>query len=102
MQLSNVIYELIHKGLIGGPNGITGHNWHVDAEPNYSLETRIMRTPGRIFDHINLILTGGKIGPSTREKILDAVVDKGLSNSIEQLKYIFYLVSLTPEFNTIY
>ena len=102
LQLSNAVYELIHTGLIGGPNGITGHNWHVDAEPNYSLESRIMRTPGRIFDHINLILTGGKIGPSMRVKILDAVADKGLSHSIEQLKYIFYLVSLTPEFNTIY
>ena len=102
LQLSNAIYELIYTGIIGGPNGILGHNWHVDAEPNYILDARIVRTPERIFDHINLLLTGGKLSVFSKEKILDAVEAKDLGNSEEQFKYILYLVSLTPEFNTLY
>lgn len=102
LQFSNAIYELIYIGIIGGPNGILGHNWHADAEPNYILDARIVRTPERIFDHINLLLTGGKLSAFSKEKILDAVEAKDLGNSEEQFKYILYLVSLTPEFNTLY
>ena len=54
-----------------------------------------------LIDYLDLLLCAGRLTVDNRATIMTAVNDLDLTG-IDKVKYVAVLITITPEFNTIY
>ena len=102
LHLSNAYFTLINHGLSGGDLGNIGSkNNSADAILNFSYEVSISYNNQMLLNHLDLILCAGRLEPSVKQSIIDALIASNLSG-MDKVKYATSLVVLSIEFNTLY
>jgi uncharacterized protein (DUF1800 family) len=76
-----------------------GFGWNNTAIlANYSSEIALASNPAQLLDRLNLLLTAGRMTPSTRQMITDAVNAVPASNAAGRVHTAVTLTMLSPEF----
>lgn len=76
-----------------------GHGWNSTAVvANYAPEIALASNPAQLLDHLNLLLTAGRMTPSTRQLITNAVTAVPASNAAGRVHTAITLTMLSPEF----
>ena len=104
LQLANGIITLLTHGLAGpGSNnyGNIGQRNLIDSFLDFTYEDYISGNNATLINHLDLILSAGRLTPENRSAILTAADGTNLTG-IDKVKYIAGLITLTPEFNILY
>ncbi len=76
-----------------------GHGWNNTAVvANYAPELALAGNPAQLLDHLNLLLTAGRMTPTTRQLITNAVTAVPASNAAGRVHTAITLTMLSPEF----
>jgi uncharacterized protein (DUF1800 family) len=76
-----------------------GYGWNSTAiVANYAPEIALASNPAQLLDHLNLLLTAGRMTPATRQLITDAVAAVPASNAAGRVHTAVTLTMLSPEF----
>jgi len=76
-----------------------GHGWNNTAiVANYAPQIALAGNPAQLLDHLNLLLTAGRMTPSTRQLILDAITSVPASDATRRVHTAVTLTMLSPEF----
>lgn len=76
--------------------GHSYNSWAIVA--NYAPELALANNPAQLLEHLNLLLTAGRMTPSTRQLITDAVTAVPASNAAGRVHTAITLTMLSPEF----
>ena len=101
--LANAIRTLVEDGLRrdgDGPRADIGARYYSQADLDLSFEVGLATDTEALVDHLDLILTAGRMSPENR-LILENAIDSR-SVRIDKVKLALSLVSLFPEFNVFY
>ena len=100
LQLFNAYYTLIHHGIAGGNYGNVGEKNYIEAPSDLSDQIIISGNTQNLLEHLDILMTGGKLSVASKSVILSATNSMGSGEAL--VKYIAYLISLTQEYNTLY
>jgi uncharacterized protein (DUF1800 family) len=76
-----------------------GYGWHSAAVVgNYAPEIALANNPAALMDRLNLLLTAGRMTPSTRQLILDAVNAVPSTQATARVHTAVALTMISPEF----
>ena len=101
LKLANVIRKLAYEGL----RDEIGFHSYSQGYLDLTYETSIAGDASALLDHLDLILTAGRLTSSNRTTLLDALNSLPGTSDAERearVKRALSLFSLLPEFNVIY
>jgi uncharacterized protein (DUF1800 family) len=101
--LANAIRTLVKDGIRqdgDGPMADIGARWYSQGELDLSYEVSLAADSQALVDHLDLILTAGRMNPQNRAVLTSAIDSKTVPT--EKVKLALSLVSLFPEFNVLY
>jgi len=76
-----------------------GFGWNNTAVvANYAPEIALASNPAQLMEHLNLLLMAGRMTPSTRQLITEAVAALPVSNAAGRVHTAVTLTMLSPEF----
>lgn len=76
-----------------------GHGWNNTAiVANYAPEIALAANPTQLIDHLNVLLTAGRMSSATRQLITSAVTAVPASNAAGRVHTAVTLTMLSPEF----
>lgn len=107
IRLYNAYHTLIYYGINGseylynGMGGQIGGKWYSEAALNFDYELSLANDLPQLMNHLDLVLTNGKLPESIRSIILNALNESSLSGQ-ELVQLAVYLFATTNEFNTIF
>jgi uncharacterized protein (DUF1800 family) len=100
LGLANAIRTLVHEGIADD----IGARSYSQANLNLAHETSLAGNTHQLIDHIDLILTAGRLTPQNRQllfEIIDPMPFATAANRLNRVRLALSLVSLFPEFNVI-
>ena len=103
LHLANALTTLIFHGIASGNYGNIGQRNLVDSVLDFTYENSISGNTSTLIDHLNLLLCAGRLSSENRATIQAAANTPSLNlTGIDKVKYVARLITLTPEFNTLY
>jgi uncharacterized protein (DUF1800 family) len=69
------------RGVITSGSGVIGTSGTRDIQADYGPELALAANPDQLVDRVNLLLTGNKLGPTTRTLIRDAVASVNIGTT---------------------
>ena len=113
LHLANALSTVIHHGISGGdadpsdPNSVPGNigqkvNPYQDAViGDYAYEASISHDTTALLEHLNTLLCAGRLSAVNLQTLATAI-DSSNRSGVDKAKYLAGLITLTPEFNTLY
>jgi len=101
LNLANAIRKLVYEGI----SGEIGFRSYSQGDLYLIYETGIAGDASALLDHLDLILTAGRLTPTNRTTLLTALNSLPGTSDVERearVKRALSLFSLLPEFNVIY
>jgi uncharacterized protein (DUF1800 family) len=101
--LANAIRTLVEDGLRqdgDGPRADIGARYYSQGDLDLSFEVGLATDTEALIDHLDLILTAGRMTPQNRAILAEAIDSRTVQT--EKVKLALSLVSLFPEFNIVY
>jgi hypothetical protein len=101
LNLANAIRKLVYEGI----SGEIGFRSYSQGDLYLIYETSIAGDASALLDHLDLILTAGRLTPTNRTTLLTALNSLPGTSDVERearVKRALSLFSLLPEFNVIY
>ncbi len=104
--LPNCIRWLIYQGIRRDTNdtGI-GQRWYSQGDLDLSYEISIAYNNDTLIDHLDLLLTAGRLTEDNRQAIknhLQSISGNSESNREQKVKDALWLFCILPEFNSLY
>jgi hypothetical protein len=100
LQLFNAYYTLINFGIAGGFYGNVGEKNYIEAPSDLSDQIILASDTQVLLEHLDLLMTGGKLSDASKSVILIAANSMGSGEAL--VKHMAYLISITQEYNTLY
>lgn len=72
--------------------------WLNDWQPQYERELPLAETPRELVDHLDLLLAGGQLQVSTREKILKVIESIGTEENVRRVRTAILLVMSSTDY----
>lgn len=85
----NFVVSTVQRGHAWGSNTVTA---------NYAPEVALASNPAALMDRLNLLLTAGRMTPSTRQTILDAVNAVPSSQAATRVHTAVALTMISPDY----
>lgn len=105
LSLPNAVWWLVFEGIEqDGKTGI-GQRWYSQGNLDLAHEITLASDSSALLDHLDLMLTAGRLSASNRTTIINAI-DSLPSGTADQLKArvqtAIWLFAMLPEFNVLY
>ncbi|MDF7824262.1 DUF1800 family protein [Pontiellaceae bacterium B12227] len=105
LSLPNAIWWLVYEGIEqDGTTGI-GQRWYSQGNLDLTVETAMAADSVALLDHLDLLLTAGRLSPVNRATIatvIDAMPDGTEAERKARVQRALWLFALLPEFNVLY
>ena len=95
---ANQVYRWIETDRILQTSGVTGN---LTAAPDLLILGEYAKDPDAILDHLDIVLTHGQLGASSRAAIKEQLVkfDNSINGLRSKIKLATYLMLISPDFN---
>jgi hypothetical protein len=67
-------------------------------QPNYAPELALANNPAALMDRLNLLLVAGRMTPTTRQTIIEAVTALPASQAAQRVHTAIVLTMISPDF----
>ena len=101
LGLANAIRTLVHEGITGE----IGRRGYSQGNLNLNHEIALAEDTDALIDHLDVILTAGRMWPANRDLLsntLNAMPGSTQANLEARVKVALSLISLFPEFNVLH
>lgn len=90
LSYKNYLFFVLLEG------GVAYNDNYAPIELNLSVETELAQNPGKLVDHLDMLLTYGTLSSNTRTTIIDAITQ--LDNNKERALFAVYLMMISPDY----
>lgn len=101
LNLANAIRTLVRDGV----TGLIGSRPYSQARLDLRREAALAADPDALVDHLDVLLTGGRLGPHNRDLLLQMMASLPAGTEPqreERVRRALSLMALFPEFNVLY
>ena len=105
LSLPNAVWWLVYGGITRNAEPGIGARWYSQGNLNLSYETALAGDSSALLDHLDTMITAGRLKPANRATIagvIDAMPGTTEADRTARVQKALHLFSLLPEFNVLY